>query len=201
MMAGNYETWRIAAAGGDFSHIPLARKRDTNARIEVIEDYSERPNSSRPRRSDDRPMKILIAIDGSDSSKAALESVIARPWPPHTQVNVLHVVEPPSLLMGREMGGIDPEFEMVWNALREQAKDLVAKAADKLRAAKFNASSQLVEGDPKSQIIDIANEWGADMIVLGSHGHKGLSRFLIGSVSQDVVRHAHCSVEIIRTKA
>jgi nucleotide-binding universal stress UspA family protein len=97
------------------------------------------------------------------------------------------------------MGGYDPEFEAVWKALREQVKDLVMKAAEKLRGAKLNVSTELVEGDPKSQIIDIANEWHADMIVLGSHGRSGLNRFLIGSISQDVVRHAHCSVEIIRT--
>ena len=58
-------------------------------------------------------MKILIAIDGSDFSQAALQSVIARPWPPDTEAKVLNVVEPPSLLMGREMGGYDPEFEVV----------------------------------------------------------------------------------------
>jgi len=146
-------------------------------------------------------MKILIAIDGSDYSQAALKSLIDRPWPPETAVKVLHVVEPPSLLMGREMGGYDPEFEMVWKALRDQAKDLVEKAAEKLREAKFKVSTELVEGDPKSQILDAAKEWHADMIVLGSHGRSGISRFLLGSVSQDVVRHAHCSVEIIRTAA
>ena len=146
-------------------------------------------------------MKILIAIDGSDFSQAALKSVIARPWPPDTAIKVLHVVEPPSLLMGREMGGYDPEFEVVWKALREQAKDLVEKAAEKLREAKFKVSTELVEGDPKSRILDAARDWHADMIVLGSHGRTGLGRFLMGSVSQDVVRHAHCSVEIIRIPA
>lgn len=143
-------------------------------------------------------MKLLIAIDGSDFSQAALQSVIARPWPSDTEVKVLHVVEPPSLLMGREMGGYDPEFEMVWKALREQAKDLVEKAAEKLRGAKFTVSTELAEGDPKSEIIDSANKWHAHMIVLGSHGRAGLSRFLLGSVSQAVVRHAHCSVEVVR---
>ncbi|HLJ15601.1 MAG TPA: universal stress protein [Bryobacteraceae bacterium] len=144
-------------------------------------------------------MKILIAIDGSDFSQAALQNVIARPWPANTSVKVLHVVEPPALIMGREMAAYDPEFETVWKALREQAKDLVEKAAEKLRTAQFIVSSELVEGDPKSQIIDVANAWHADMIVVGSHGRTGLSRFLIGSVSQAVVRHAHCSVEIIRS--
>jgi nucleotide-binding universal stress UspA family protein len=56
-----------------------------------------------------------------------------------------------------------------------------------------------VEGDPKSQIIDAAKEWRADMIIMGSHGWSGLNRFLMGSVSEGVVRHSHCSVEIIRT--
>src|SRR5579864_5834384 len=143
-------------------------------------------------------MKILLAIDESKFSEAAVQAVLAQARPPDTEVRVLHVVEPPSLLLGREMVGYDPEFEAVWKALREQAKDLVMKAAEKLRGAKLNVSTELVEGNPKSQIIDIANEWHADMIVLGSRGRSGLNRFLMGSVSQDVVRHAHCSVEIVR---
>jgi nucleotide-binding universal stress UspA family protein len=146
-------------------------------------------------------MKMLIAIDGSDFSKAALEDVISRPWNPGTEIKVLHVVEPPARFIGREMGTYDPEFETIWKAIREQAKDLVEKAAEKLRAAGFHVSTELVEGEPKSLIIDVANEWLADMIVVGSHGWSGLSRFLMGSVSEAVMRHAHCSVEIIRTRA
>ena len=78
-------------------------------------------------------------------------------------------------------------------------KSLVTKATDVLRKSGLNATTVLIEGDPKSQIIDVAKEWPADLIVLGSHGRKGLSRFLMGSVSEAVVRHAHCSVEIVRT--
>lgn len=143
-------------------------------------------------------MKILLAIDGSSFSQAAVESIIARPWPGGTEIKLVNVVEPPSLLMGREMGGYDPEFEAVWKALREAAADLVEKAARKLREAKFNVSTELVEGDPKSQIIDVADQWPADMIVVGSHGWKGFKRFLMGSVSEAIVRHAPCSVEVIR---
>jgi nucleotide-binding universal stress UspA family protein len=146
-------------------------------------------------------MKLLIAIDGSDFSQVALQSVIARPWNAGTEIKVLHVVEPPALLIGREMGAYDPEFETVWKAVREQAKDLVEKAAQKLRAPGFQVSTELVEGEPKSLIIDVANEWHAEMIVVGSHGWSGLNRFLMGSVSEAVVRHAHCSVEVIRTPA
>jgi len=144
-------------------------------------------------------MKVLVAIDGSSFSQAALESVATRPWPPNTEFKVLHVVEPPSLLMGREMAAYDPEFEAVWKALREQAKDMVEKGAARLSGAHLNVSTALIEGDPKSQILDLAKEWKADMVVLGSHGRTGLSRFLMGSVSQGVVNHAHCSVEVVRT--
>ena len=144
-------------------------------------------------------MKILLAIDDSEFSKAAVQSVVTRSWSPDTEVRVLHVVEPPSLLLGREMTGYDPEFETVWKALREQAKVLVTKATDVLRKSGLNATTVLIEGDPKSQIIDVAKEWPADLIVVGSHGRKGLSRFLMGSVSEAVVHHAHCSVEIVRT--
>lgn len=144
-------------------------------------------------------MKVLIAIDDSRFSQTVVKSVLARPWPPETEMKVLHVVEPPSLLMGREMAGPDPEFEAVWNAVRGDAKELVAKITDKLQAAGFNVTPALVEGDPKSQIIDIANEWHADLIVVGSHGRTGLNRFLMGGVSDAVVRHAHCSVEVVRT--
>lgn len=97
-------------------------------------------------------MKILIPLDGSDSAKAALENVIARPWPQNSEVKVLDVVEPPSLLMGREMAGPGPEFKPVWEGLRDQAKDLVSKAAEKIREVEYQISMEMVEADPKSQV-------------------------------------------------
>jgi nucleotide-binding universal stress UspA family protein len=146
-------------------------------------------------------MKILLAIDESKSSEAAVRNVKEMAWPPGTEVKVLNVVEPPSLLLGREMSGPDPEFEAVWNALRDQAKALVGKATEALRKPGMIVTPALEEGDPKSRILDLAKEWPADLIVVGSHGRKGLSRFLLGSVSDAVARHAHCSVHIVRTSA
>jgi nucleotide-binding universal stress UspA family protein len=96
------------------------------------------------------------------------------------------------------MGGYDPELKTVWNALREQAKALVEKTTGKLRASGFIVTPALEEGDPKSKIIDVAKEWKADLIVLGSHGRTGLERFLMGNVADSVARHADCSVEIVR---
>ena len=123
-------------------------------------------------------MTILLAIDDSKFSEAAVRAVAAQASR-DMKVWVLHVLEPPSTLLGREMGGYEPEFEAVWKARREHAKALVAKVAERLRDSGLNATSILKEGDPKLRIIDLAKEWHADLIVLGSHGRKGLNRFLM----------------------
>jgi len=65
----------------------------------------------------------------------------------------------------------------------------------------MKVTSAVAQGDPKSLIIDAAEEWHADLIVLGSHGRNSLDRFLMGSVSDAIVRHAHCSVEVVRIPA
>ena len=81
---------------------------------------------------------------------------------------------------------------------RREAEELVARAAQRLRDAGFQVTRAIEEGNPKVVIIDSAAEWAADLIILGSHGRKGLDRFLIGSVSEAVARQARCSVQIIR---
>ena len=143
-------------------------------------------------------MKILLAVDDSKFSEAAVQAVLSQSRPQDAEVRVLHVVEPPSHLIGLEMVQYDAEFEYVWKALREQGKALVEKTIAKLRTAGFTVTPSLEEGDAQSRIIDVAKEWHADLIVLGSHGRKGLERFLIGSVADGVASHADCSVEIVR---
>jgi len=138
-------------------------------------------------------MKILLAIDDSKFSEAAVQAVIARHKLQGLEVRVLHAAEPPTLFTAPEMAEYIPPKESA-----EEAKALVAKAAGALRSADVNVATAIVQGDPKSVILDDAKAWGADLIVLGSHGRKGLEQFLVGSVSAAVLRHAHCSVEIVR---
>ncbi len=137
-------------------------------------------------------MKILLAVDDSKFSEAAAQAVIARHRLEGLEVRALHAADPPALLMAPEMAEYIPPREP------EEAKALVAKTADALRAAGVNVTTAVIQGDPRIAIIDDAEAWGADLIVLGSHGRKGLERFLLGSVSEAVLRHAHCSVEIVR---
>ena len=138
-------------------------------------------------------MRILLAVDDSRFSEAAVQAVIAHHRLQGLEVRVLHAAEPPTLLVGPQMAKYVPPRESA-----EEAKALVAKTADALRSAGVKVSTAVIQGDPKSIIIDDAKAWSADLIVLGSHGRKGLERFLLGSVSEAVLRHAHCSVEIVR---
>jgi nucleotide-binding universal stress UspA family protein len=143
-------------------------------------------------------MKILLAIDDSKLSDAAIQAVIRQARSRDTEVRVLHVVEPPSLLVARDMGGYDPALDAVWGEETKQAQALVAKTAETLRSHGIDVTTAVQQGDPKSIIIDTSEEWHADLVVLGSHGRKALDRFLMGSVSEAVARHARCSVEIVR---
>lgn len=146
-------------------------------------------------------VRILLAIDDSTFSEAATGTVIEQARSRDTKVRVLHVVEPPPLLVAREMGGYEPALETAWEAQSQRGKTLVAKAAKRLRARGLNVTTAVEQGDPKSKILDVAEEWHADLIVLGSHGRTGLGRFLLGSISDAVARHAHCSVEIVRIRS
>ena len=125
--------------------------------------------------------KIQLAIDGSKFSKAATRAVIARTQPLGTQVRVLHVVEPPSLLVNREMGGYDPTLDAAWEAESKQAETLVADTAGTLRSKGLKVTTSVEQGDRKSKIADSASKWHATLIVLGAHGRKGVARFLMGT--------------------
>ena len=143
-------------------------------------------------------MRILLAIDDSKFSEAAAETVIEQARPHGTEVRILHVLESPPLLVARELGGYEPALQNALEFQKQHAEALVAKVAEFLRARGLKVTAALDMGDAKSRILDVAEEWHADLIVLGSHGRKGLNRFLMGSVSDAVARHACCSVEIVR---
>jgi nucleotide-binding universal stress UspA family protein len=144
-------------------------------------------------------MKILLAIDGSPCSDAAVEEVARRPWPEGSSLKVLTVLEPPIPPTPETWAVPASYFEEIEAALRKQGQNLIDKALQKLRTNKsFELSSLSVLGSPRPVVLDEAESWGADLIVVGSHGYNALKRFLMGSVSQAVVSHAKCSVEVVR---
>jgi nucleotide-binding universal stress UspA family protein len=149
-------------------------------------------------------MKILLAIDGSPCSETAVEEVARRPWPEDSELRIVSVVEPPGALTAEPYMGIGGYFEEVERLKRKQAEGIVATAADALRdgagTAQLSITTEALTGSPKRIIVEAAEAWGADLIVVGSHGYHTWERMLLGSVSQSVAAHARCSVEIVRCR-
>jgi nucleotide-binding universal stress UspA family protein len=140
-------------------------------------------------------MKILLAIDGSKYSEAAAQAVISGFRMQGTEVLVLQVVEPFVFAAPPQMAqGYAPELE----GQLKHARESVAGKADILRKAGFKVETRVTENEIRTEILEIAKDWNADLIVVGSHGEKGLRKFLIGSVAESVAHHAHCSVLIVR---
>lgn len=141
-------------------------------------------------------MRILAAIDDSESSQATMERIIAQFRPGEIEVRVLHVVSPIAISAPPQMAaGFSPELE-------KQVSDgrrLLEKAADRIKTAGFKVDTVLLKGDTREQIVGCAGDWKADLIVVGAHGRKGISRLLLGSVADYVIRHAPCSVEVVRS--
>ena len=152
-----------------------------------------------------RAMKILLATDGSDFSAAAAQSVANRPWPAGSQIRILSVAELPIFenpMGASSLSAIYPAtlLEELMESARKRAEDAVEDARKILlaRSLKVLDSKSVPIGDPRILLLDLAKEWKADLIVLGSHGRRGMDRILMGSVSESVAVHAHCSVEVVR---
>jgi len=147
-------------------------------------------------------MKILLAIDGSPCSEAAVEEVARRPWPEGSLVKVLTALETPMPPTPEGWALPGNYFLDLDAALRKQGENIVNRAIQKLKSNKtLLADAVLAPGAPRPVILDEAENWGADLIVMGSHGYGAWKRFLLGSVSQAVVSHAKCSVEVVRCAA
>ena len=146
-------------------------------------------------------MKIVLAVDGSPCSDAAIEEVARRPWPEGSSIKVLTAYEIPAPL-GPDSWAMPVNYlQEVDVSLRKQAQNVVDDAIQKLKSGLTKTialDGALLPGPPRMVILDEAESWGADLIVVGSHGYRAWERFLLGSVSQAVVSHAKCSVEVVR---
>jgi universal stress protein A len=143
-------------------------------------------------------MKILLAIDDSKHAEDAVKGVAHFFNPQSTEVRVVHVLPPLVLSAPPQMSrGYAPELE----GLAKEARGLVDKYAQELRAMGFQVDAVVERGDIRESIVDSAAGWHADVILLGSGGHKGVGRLLLGSVAESVVRHAGCSVLVVRPPA
>jgi len=147
-------------------------------------------------------MKILLAIDESKYSEAALQAVIERFKPQGSEVRVITVLDLLNYFTSEEAAReYLPEIDQLRRDRLKQAEQMLRRAADLLKGAGFQVTTGIAEGNPKSRILELAESWHADQIVMGSHGRKGFEHALLGSVSEAVVHHALCSVEIVRPRS
>jgi nucleotide-binding universal stress UspA family protein len=144
-------------------------------------------------------MKILLTTDNSPCSELALQEVIRRPWPPDTEVRVLSVAHALRLVPEPTLTGVGLHYYSLEQE-QKHASHAVSAAVHKLGAGapQLCVTSVVIEGSPCTRIVEEAERWGADLIVLGSHGHGAAMRMLLGSVSHRVILHAPCSVEVVR---
>lgn len=136
-------------------------------------------------------MKLLIATDLTPGSQKMIEVVSNRPWPTGSEACVLHVVDESPFPLDADL------LEMA----REGAESAIKSIDERLGTSGLKVRTEVLLGHPRSAVPEYAKKWGADFLIVGSHGGSGLARFLLGSVAQHVLRTAPCSVEIVRASA
>jgi nucleotide-binding universal stress UspA family protein len=146
-------------------------------------------------------MRILLAVDGSPCSDAAVDEVASRPWPVDSEFRIVSAFQIP-LAQTSGTWAIQPAyFDEMERAVRDQTEKVVETASARLKKSldrAVNVTHQVLPGSPQSVILEEAERWKADLIVVGSHGYGTWHRLVLGSVSQAVVLHAKCSVEVVR---
>ena len=141
-------------------------------------------------RDESRPSRVLLATDGSNDAKAAARWLRSLPLPANREVMVVTVVNPPRIALAvNELGDLH-------GALVAEARRLADNTAAELMTTR--AVGRVVEGDPRHEILAAARQWSADLIVLGARGRGAVARFLLGSVSIDVARHAESPVLVCK---
>jgi nucleotide-binding universal stress UspA family protein len=147
-------------------------------------------------------MKILLAIDGSECSAQALETLRSRPWPTPLSITVLTALEfHPDLAVPEGLPIYSDSYETLLARTRSEAEQLVAEARARLVASlpAAEVTARVVAGPAAHAILSQLADNPADLVILGSHGRGVFARLMLGSVSNKVARHARCSVEVVKS--
>jgi nucleotide-binding universal stress UspA family protein len=147
-------------------------------------------------------VKVILATDGTKFADAAAEILGKLTLGDGDSVKIISVVDLAMPMAIDIYGGYLPDTSELEKVARENAEKVVGAAktrvATLLVGKKVDVSVEVLFGSPDSRIVETAEDDGADLIVIGSHGYKQWERLLLGSVSDSVVHHAHCSVLIVR---
>ena len=144
------------------------------------------------------PTQILLAIDGSNESKLAAQAATELSRETGSEVHVVYVLPTPAQLIGHHLYSDKVRESLIGGAERD-AETFLKEQAEKVSSDGGKvADTHFRSGDPDKEILRAAEALGVGLIVMGSRGLGAVSRMLIGSVSESVVRHAHCPVFVVR---
>lgn len=142
--------------------------------------------------------RILVALDGSDTSERALDAALQMAHDENAQLQPLFVVDVP--LMAYDVPAYDPSF--IRNAIVEEGTHVIDGAVERMRKAGVQGTPRLMEADPVADdvarcIQRAASDFKADLVVMGTHGRRGFQRLMLGSVAEHFLRVAECAVLMI----
>ena len=148
--------------------------------------------------------RILVAVDGSQTSNLALEHALQLGKDQGARVRIVHALESLQYLVALAGGYVFDIGELL-DSLRREGERVLAASVDKARAGGVAAEAALIEAkepmDRAAQIVvEDARRWDADLIVLGTHGRRGFDRLFLGSVAEHVLRAASVPVLLVRAR-
>ncbi|CAN5858309.1 hypothetical protein BH23ACT11_BH23ACT11_04920 [soil metagenome] len=142
------------------------------------------------------PGKVVLATDGSAEAELASRSAVELADKTGSELHIVHVWSPP-LYYHPERHSYHAHYEQQ----REEARHLLGEQVEGIRRSGGSvAEAHFADGVPDEEIVKAADNLDAGLVVTGSRGLGGIRRTLLGSVSEVVVRHAHCSVLVVRTE-
>lgn len=144
--------------------------------------------------------KILVPIDGSETAKLGLDEALRVAKQQHSKLRLIHVVNEAMVMASYEGDTYAGELR---DALRESGKIILSEAERQLKDQGVEVETALLEahgGQAGESIVQDAREWRADLIVLGTHGRRGIRRLVLGSDAEHVVRLTPVPVLLIRSQ-
>lgn len=142
--------------------------------------------------------EILLPTDGSEGVGQAINAAVAMAERFDARVHVLFVAEPPRF----HEYGASVALTNIMQSLQEAGRQILDEAAERIRKTGISSvETALRQGHPAEEILDYAEEHRIELIVMGTHGRRGLNRMLLGSITEEVVRTSHIPVMTVRMKA
>jgi len=138
--------------------------------------------------------RVLITVQNRFSARYILDHLQKRQWLPDTEFKIIHILEPEPAF------DASPQYGEHRRRVRQGAEALLNDVGKQIETsiASSTICTELREGKAKRQILHVVQKWQPDLVVLGTHGHKGINSWLLGSVARPVSTHAPCSVLVVK---